>query len=84
MFTFVNLRKIVNQIVTLFDLSKYSNNNAFSFSIVIRINAIRTQFSSTFIKSSISISLISSILFNAVQKRRENLSTILCFLFDIC
>ena len=47
-------------------------------------NAIRTQFISTFTKSSISISLISFVSFKAIRKRRESLSTISCFLFKTC
>ena len=84
MFIFANFRKIINQTTIFFDLSEYSDNNIFSFSVVIRTNAIRTQFISTSMKSTISISFASSISFEAVRKRRESLSTISYFVFNTC
>ena len=77
MFIFADFRKIINQTAIFFYLFRYFDYNIFSFSTVIRIDTIRTQFISTFIKSSISISFVSLILFEAVLQRRESLSTIL-------
>ena len=84
MFIFADLLKIINQTAIFFDLFKYLDKNILSFAAVIQINTIRRQFISTFMKSSISISLISSISFEIVRKCRENSSTTLCFLSEIC
>ena len=84
MFIFVDFRKIINQTTIFFDSFKYSDDSTFSFSTVTRTDAIRTQFISTSMKSSISISFALSILFETVRKRRESLSTALCFLSDTC
>ena len=84
MFIFADLLKIINQTTILFDSFEYSDKNTLSFTTVIRTNVTRTQFISTFIKSSISISLTSSISFETVRKRRESSSTASCFLSETC